>query len=356
MKVGIIGAGFVGAACAKAMLLRGSCQEIVLLDKDVRRIKDDRTGTIRMIRRDRGVANDLSHGELLCSPMQIRDGSYRDMADAAAIVVTAGINEKSGRAIDRGDARGRLLLLEPNAKVYVDIVPKIARFAPSVPILVVTDPPDALADVARRILGTMKLRRKNPILSAGTFLDTLRFRLQIARQLNCHPSAVDALVLGEHGTSQVYVWSSVQVGGERVLDRLKREKRNVARFCSEVEEAVKYANIDIIEGTGASQHGIGVVTARIVEAMLRDERIVAPIGVWLKRYRVTLSVPAVIGRGGVSKKDILTPALTKSEEKALGRSAGKIREALGTLKWKSLLASISRTESRSRTRRSRGPQ
>lgn len=341
MKVGIVGTGFVGAACAKAMLLRGSCREIVLLDKDVRRIKDNSTGKTRTIRRDRGVANDLSHGELLCAPTRIWNGTYRNMADAGVIVITAGINEMSGRAIDRGDVRGRLRLLEPNAKVYVDIVPRIVKFAPGVPILVVTDPPDPLADVARRIIRKMKRTKKQPVLSAGTFLDTLRFRLQIARRFKCHPSSVDALVLGEHGTSQVYVWSSAQVGGERVLDRLKREKRDVGRFRAEVEEAVKYANIDIIEGTGASQHGIGVVTARIVEAILRDERIIAPIGVRLKRYGVTMSVPAVIGRGGVSQKDVLIPALRKSEEKALARSAKQIRDALGTLKWRALLADIS---------------
>lgn len=151
---------------------------------------------------------------------------------------------------------------------------------------------------------------------------------------------VVVVLVGEHGTSQVYVWSSAQVGGERVLSRLKRENRNVRRFRSEVERAVKYANIDIIEGTGASQHGIGIVTARIVEAMIGDERIVAPIGVWLKRYGVTLSVPAVIGRGGVSKGDVLMPALLKSEEMALDRSADRIRDALGTLNWKTLSSKL----------------
>lgn len=309
MKVGIVGVGAVGTACAKAMLLRGSCHEIVLLDLDKRRAL--------------GVEADLSHGEVLCPPTRIRAGGYDELADAAVVVVTAGINEKAGEAIDRGDQQGRLRLLPPNADVYRDVVPQIAAAAPQAPILVVTDPPDPLADVARRLTDS------NPVLSAGTFLDTLRFRLQVARRLGCHPSSVEALVVGEHGTSQVYVWSSARIGGVPVFDLVFAEGRDVANFREEVETAVKYANIDIIEGTGASQHGIGIVTARIVEAMLRDEGLVAPIGVLQPDYGVTLSLPAVIGRGGVSK--VLPPALSAEETEALKASAEAIASALAAL-------------------------
>lgn len=323
MKVGIVGAGAVGAACAKAMLLRSSCHEIVLLDTKVRKIKDEETGQEREIRLDQGVATDLSHGELLCPPTRVNHGDYEDMADAAVIVITAGINEKSGKAIDRGDARGRLLLLPHNAKVYKEVVPEIVRVAPEVPILVVTDPPDPLADIAR------KHGAKNPIISAGTYLDTLRFRLQLGRRLGCHPASVDAIVIGEHGTSQVYVWSSAQIAGRPVLDLAEDQGWEREVFRSEVEEAVKYANIDIIEGTGASQHGIGIVTARIIEAILRDEGLVAPIGVFQPQFKVTLSLPSIIGRSGVSK--ILTPALSAEETEALESSAAAIANALARL-------------------------
>jgi L-lactate dehydrogenase len=309
MKVGIIGVGNVGTACAKAMLLRGCCHEIVLLDLDERRA--------------RGVATDLSHGELLCPPTRIRAGGYEDLSDAAVVVVTAGINEQAGKATDREDTLGRLRLLEPNARAYREIVPQIIAVAPEAPILVVTDPPDPLADVARGLTST------NPVLSAGTLLDTLRFRLQVGRRLGCHPSSVEALVVGEHGTSQVYLWSSARIGGVPVLDLATRQGRDVAAFRTEVENAVKYANIDIIEGTGASQHGIGIVTARIVEAMLRDEGLVAPIGAFQPEYSVTLSLPAVIGQGGVSK--VLTPSMSPEETEALAASAAAIARALAAL-------------------------
>ncbi len=306
MKVGIVGVGAVGTSCAKSMLLRGSCNEIVLLDLNKRRAK--------------GVATDLSHGELLCPPTRVIPGSYKDLTEASIVIVTAGINEQSGKATDRRDKLGRLRLLPHNAGIYNEIIPRIADSSPEAIILVVTDPPDPLAEVAR------KLTKTNPIISSGTYLDTLRFRVQLARRLKCHPSSVDALVLGEHGTSQVYIWSSAQVGGEAILDYVRRRKWDVKRFQSKVENAVKFANINIIKGTGASQHGIGIVTARLVEAILRDERLVAPVGVHQKKYNVTLSLPAIIGNGGVLK--ILAPALSVQESNALAKSANFIKRSL----------------------------
>jgi L-lactate dehydrogenase len=288
------------------MLLRGSCHEIVLLDLDERLA--------------RGVAADLSHGGVLCPPTLVRAGGYEDLKGAAVVAVTAGINERAGAAIDRADELGRLRLLPRNARVYKSVIPRLARVAPRATILVVTDPPDALADVARRYTKT------NRIISTGTFLDTLRFRLQLALRLRCHPSSVDALVVGEHGTSQVYVWSSARVGGEPVLARAAKSGWQAKRFRSEVEKAVKYANIDIIEGTGASRHGIGIVTARLVEAILRDEGLVAPVGVFQPQFSVTLSLPSVIGRRGVSK--VLTPEMSPEETNALARSAEFITQAL----------------------------
>jgi L-lactate dehydrogenase len=306
MKVGIIGVGAVGTSCAKAMLLRGSCHEVVLLDSDERRAE--------------GVAYDLSHGEALCPPTRVRAGGYKDLAGSDVVAITAGINEQAGNAIDREDEQGRLRLLPRNALIYKDVVPRLARVAPRAVVIVVTDPPDPLADIARG------LTRTNPVISSGTFLDTLRFRFQIAGRLGCHPSSVDSLVIGEHGTSQVYVWSSAQVGGVPVLELVSGGKLKKEKFRSEVEEAVKFANIKIIEGTGASQHGIGIVTARLVEAILRDEGLVAPVGVYQHRYSVTLSLPDVIGRGRFTK--VLMPTLSAEESAALANSAKLIAKAL----------------------------
>jgi len=312
MKVGIIGVGFVGTACAKAMLLRGSCHEIVLIDLPER---DHRT---------RGVRNDLSHGGPLCPTARLTVGDYPDLRDASAVVITAGINEKAGEAIEPSDMWGRQRLLPHNAKEYRKIVPRIVGVAPHVPIVVVTDPPDSLADVARHQVDENAGR--NPVISAGTFLDTLRFRIQIAERLECSTSSVHAFVIGEHGKTQVHVWSSASVGGTPVSNLIPPKYASFAAFCSEVEQGVIDANIDIIRATDASQHAIGIVTARIVEAILRDEGLVAPVGTWQDEFKVTLSLPSVIGKEGVRK--VLRRSLSRNEEELLTASKALIAKAL----------------------------
>jgi L-lactate dehydrogenase len=314
MKVGIIGVGSVGTSCAKAMLLRGSCHEIVLLDINQRRAA--------------GVASDLSHGEPMCPATKIMTGGYASLADAKIVVISAGRNEiKNDNAVNRDDPRGRLRLLPDNAEIFEQIIPQVVGHAPRAEILVVTDPPDALADVARGLVADEAMRRR--IVSAGTFLDTLRFRVEIARRVRCHASSVDALVIGEHGTSQVYLWSSARVGGVPVMESVGQAGKGAESFRKEVEEAVTFANIEIIEGTGASQHGIGIVMARIVEAILRDEGLVAPVGTYHDALRVTLSLPSVIDASGVSR--VLSPLLNEREARALDASAAALREALEEL-------------------------
>ena len=318
MKVGVVGVGFVGTACAKAMLLRGSCDEIILIDLPKRE------------QHTKGVRNDLSHGEPLCPGTRLTVGTYEHLNDADVVVITAGLNEKEGDAIDRKDPWGRQRLLPPNAAIYRDVVPQIIAQSPTVPILVVTDPPDTLADVARQEV--INKGARNPILSSGTFLDTLRFRIQIAERLHCSARSVDAYVLGEHGKTQVYAWSSVQVGGIPVSELIPSRYDDVKEFQTDVEAGVIDANIDIIEAADASQHGIGIVTARIVEAILRDEHYVAPVGSWQPEFGVTLSLPSVIGRGGVI--EVLKHSSSEkqsSEYDSLRNSAAYLAEALGRL-------------------------
>jgi L-lactate dehydrogenase len=302
MKVGLIGAGAVARACLLAMVARGSAREIVVVDRTPEHAQ--------------GMVTDLRYGAPLAPPVTLRAGGYADLAGAGLVMVTSGVNEKSGGATDRNDPEGRLKLLAKNAAVYRDIVPRIASHAGDAILLVVTDPPDALADIARPIAGAM------PVLSAGTFLDTLRFRCHIAHRLGVHPASVDALVLGEHGTSSVFVWSSARVGGVPVADLLE----GGADAQSAIEKEVREANIEIIEGIGASQFGIGMVSARIAEVIARDERAVLPIGCLSDDYGVTLSVPVVLGHKGVVRA--LTPTLSPAEAAALRQSASHIRQAL----------------------------
>lgn len=312
MKVGIIGVGFVGTACAKALLLRGSCRSIVLID------------TPERAAHTQGVCNDLSHGAVLCPPTQLDIGSYADLADADAVVITAGINEKAGGATNPKDPWGRLRLLPQNTQVYRTIVPRIIESGCHAPIIVVTDPPDPLADVALDVV--RRLGASNPVLSSGTYLDSVRFRWQLAKRFGCSPASVDAMVLGEHGKSQVYAWSLARVGGRPVADLVAEQSAPFHAFRDEVQNAVRFANIQIINGTGASQHGIGIVTARIVEAILRDEQLVEPIGFFQDDFGLTLSFPARIGARGVAA--LPRPALHEEEMNALNAGAALIKKAV----------------------------
>ena len=150
--------------------------------------------------------------------------------------------------------------------MYQQILPRLASAAPDAVILVLTDPPDPLADVVR----TFGFAH---VLSSGTLLDSLRFRFHLARHLNVDAASVEANVLGEHGTSETFVWSSASISGVPVLDALKLSGESRETFCRQIEHDVRFANIEIIEGNQASQFGIGMVAARIAQAVLRDERI-----------------------------------------------------------------------------------
>jgi L-lactate dehydrogenase len=309
MKIGVIGAGAVGSATLLSLVMRGVACEIVVVDRNRQRAQ--------------GVVADLQYGATLSPAVVLEAGDYPDLTDAVLVIVTAGINEKTGGATDRRDPAGRLRLLTANAEIYREIIPNVVAVAPRALILVVTDPPDPLATLARRLAG------HGGVLSSGTFLDTLRFRFHLARRLKVNPRSVAAQVVGEHGTSQVFLWSSARVAGMPVTAALGEGSENVEQFRRQVEEEVRYANISIIEGTGASQLGIGMATARIVEAVLRDEQAVLPVGSFNPTYGTTLSLPSVLGRAGVSR--VFEPEMSEDERQALQRGATRLREAVARL-------------------------
>jgi L-lactate dehydrogenase len=306
MKIGIIGAGAVGAACAMATVTRGCASELVL----VNRSRD----------RARGMATDMGYGAPLSSTTRVTDGDYSDLAGAALVMITVGVNEKSGGATDRSDPQGRLRLLDKNAEVYRQVIPLINAAAPDAVLLVVTDPPDPLAFLTRELVGHER------VLSTGTLLDSLRFRVHLGRKLNVAPTAIEAQVLGEHGTSQIFHWSGARVGGVLISDALKQSGlMQDEDIRAAVEHEVRYANITIIEGIGASQYGIGMVCARIAEIVLRDERAVVPIGVYNPKLGVTLSLPSVVGRHG--SLQVLEPLLSDDERINLTKSFVTLRKA-----------------------------
>ena len=152
MKIAVIGAGAVGTACAFAVVMRGCASELVLLDRDRKRA--------------RGVVTDLQYGAALSPAVTLIEGDYSDLTGADLVMITAGVNERAGGATDRSDPSGRLRLLDANAAVCREVVPRLVKVAPEAIILVVTDPPDPLADLARQLAG------HDRVLSTGTYLDS----------------------------------------------------------------------------------------------------------------------------------------------------------------------------------------
>jgi L-lactate dehydrogenase len=288
-------------------VVRGSAREIVLVDRTRKRAK--------------AVATDLRYGSPLGPKTTVVDGEYDDLADVGLVLITAGINEKAGGATDRNDPKGRLRLLDTNAEIYRDIVPQIVRAAPGAVLLVVTDPPDPLADVARASAG------HDRVLSTGTFLDSLRFRVHLAEHFDVDANQVEAQVIGEHGVSQVFLWSSARIAGVPISKLIEQRGETLDSVRKQIEADVRYANITIIEGNDASQFGIGIVSARIAEMVLRDERAVIPIGSYNDRFGVTLSLPGIVGRGGVLRT--FEPEMSPEERQALMLGAANLRKSEG---------------------------
>jgi L-lactate dehydrogenase len=168
VKVGVVGVGAVGGATALSLIERGGmCRELVLVDRTTERAN--------------GVATDLRYATPLSPTVDVRAGDYDALADAALVIITAGMNEQAGGATDRSDPQGRRRLLDTNAKVYADIVPKVVAVAPRAVLMVVTDPPDPLADLTRRLAG------HDRVFSTGTLIDSLRFRVHLADRLRVRP-------------------------------------------------------------------------------------------------------------------------------------------------------------------------
>src|SRR6266581_9608773 len=220
VKVAVIGAGTVGAATALSLIERGGmCRQIVVLDRNTDRAN--------------GVATDMRYATPLSPTVDVRAGDYDALAGAALVIITAGVNEKAGGATDRSDRQGRLRLLDTNAKVYAQIVPKVMAVAPQAVLMVVTDPPDPLADLTRQLAG------HDRVFSTGTLIDSLRFRVHVADRLRVQPRDVQAMVVGEHGTSEVLLWSSASVSGIPVLDLLGQDGQPVDMLRRQIENDIR---------------------------------------------------------------------------------------------------------------------
>jgi L-lactate dehydrogenase len=313
MKVGVIGAGQVGATAAYAMVMRGIGREIVLVD-----LNQDRA---------RAEADDISHAVPFAHPLNVHSGAFEDLENCQVVVITAGVAQKQGES--------RLQLMQHNASIYDDLVPDILRFTPNAILLVATNPVDVMTHLTAQIASRYGVPN-NQVIGSGTTLDTARFRTLLGKHLGVDPQHVHGYVLGEHGDSEVLSWSLVTVGGVP-LDEFCRQwdictDEAVKR---EITQQVRQAADTIIQGKGATNYGIGSALARIVEVILRDQRslltVCTPVEHVAGVTDITISLPHLVGGAGILDTIQLPLALDEQEEVALRNSAQVVKTAYSEL-------------------------
>lgn len=304
-KIVIIGAGFVGASLAYSLIQHALVEEIVLID--VNREKAE------------GEVMDLNHSLPFTRPMQVRVGDYRDCDDAAVVVVTAGVAQKPGET--------RLELAGRNIAIYRQILPEIVAGGTEAVLLVATNPLDVMTYAAAK-LSKLPARR---VIGSGTLLDSSRLRFLLSQHCRVDPGNVHAYILGEHGDSEVPIWSATHIAGVP-LDKYCAacEHRCGQLEWDKIFAQVRDAAYEIIRRKGATYYAIGLALVRILGSILRDEHTLLTVSSVLQgEYGlrdVALSVPTIVGRQGVER--VVAVPLTGEEEEGLRRSAGIIRAVI----------------------------
>ena len=307
-KAAVIGCGFVGSTIAYTLMQKGFFSEMVLLDANQPKAE--------------GEAMDISHGLPFSHAMDIYAGSFEDIADAAVVIITAGANQKPGET--------RLDLVHKNAKIMKSIISEIKRVKCEGILLIVSNPVDILTQVALQESGLPKER----VIGSGTVLDTARLKYLISEKLKVDSRNVHAFIAGEHGDSELAVWSCANIYGIS-LDEFAKMKgfTDFKKEKDQIYHAVRDSAYEIIERKGATYYGIGMAAAKIAEAIVRDSHTVVPVSVSLNgEYGLSglcLSIPSMIGRGGAEQ--VLEINFNEEETEKLRQSAEELKNVLKEL-------------------------
>lgn len=310
VRIAIVGTGNVGSTFAYALLLSGLAAEIVLIDAN--RSKAE------------GEAMDLNHTVPFAHPTRVWAGEYDDCAGALITVIAAGTNQKPG-------GETRLALLQRNADIFAQIIPRVVEHNPRGILLIATNPVDILTYASWKMSGLPADR----VIGSGTILDTSRFRYLLSEYFGVDARSVHGYIIGEHGDSEVPVWSLANIAGMRLPE-----------FCSvlgceydpkameNIFEHTRDAAYQIIQRKGATYYAVAAGILRIVEAILRNQNTVLSVSSLVNDYYgigdLCLSLPTVVGRGGVEK--VLHLALDDSEVTKLRRSAEILKSTIDQLK------------------------
>ena len=305
-KVGIIGAGSVGATIAYAAMIRGVARQISLFDIAKSKVHAE--------------VLDLNHGMLFVPPGTVEGSDDIEVLRGSDVVVmTAGAKQSAGQT--------RMDLATANAGICAKLLPEVMRVAPDALLLLITNPVDVITQVALKLTGLPWER----VIGSGTVLDSSRFRYLLARHCRVAVQNVHAYIAGEHGDSEIPLWSSASIGSIPLSQwAVKGHGRLTATDKDEIVHNVKDAAEQIIKGKGATNYAIGLAVTNILEALLHDEQRVLPLSGLLHGFRgledVCLSLPRIVGRKGIEPP--LPIPMTVDEEAGLHESAERIRSVV----------------------------
>jgi len=304
-KVSIIGAGFVGSTTAYAILMDKLSDEIVLVD-----INNDKA---------EAEALDLSHSAPFIGDIKITFGDYKATEGSDIVIITAGAQPKYGET--------RLDVVQKSIKMYQDMIPKIVQYNKDAILLVVGNPVDILTYYTYKVSGFPKER----VIGSGTVLDSSRFRYLLAKHMGVKYSEIQGMVIGEHGDSQVPLWSNVTAYGINVEEYACA---NNVCLTEEDKETIHKATVDgafeVIRGKGYTNFAVASAIARIVKAIFEDENSVLPVGaLYQGQYGIDdvyMAAPALVGWEGV--RSIINVKLSEEEEEGLRKSAKALDDIL----------------------------
>ena len=308
MKVGIIGSGMVGSTSAYAIMLRKAASDIVLVDVDHKRAVAE--------------AQDIQHAVPFVHSTDVFAGGYEDLAGAKIVVIAAGASQKPGET--------RMALMQRNASIMRDIISNVVKYNPQPIFLIATNPVDVITHICVQIGKEFNIPASR-IIGSGTTLDTARFRTLLGNLTGVDSQHVHAHVLGEHGDSEVLVWSNIDIGGVPLNDFIaSRKVKFDENIKNEIDHGVRNAAYKIIDGKGSTYYGIGGAIAKLVEVINRDNRAVLTVSTFMEEVEgiknVTLSLPHLIGGDG--DLGVLPVRLNEEERKLLKNSALVIREKI----------------------------
>jgi len=311
MKIGIVGSGMVGATAAYALVMQGIGREIVLVDLDLKRAQAE--------------ADDIYHAVPFAEPLEINAGDYPILKGCRVVIIAAGVGQKSGET--------RIELLGRNADVFRQVVPSVLEHAPDAVLVVATNPVDVMTHITAKIASEHDVPSSR-IIGSGTTLDTARFRTLLGRELGVDSHHVHTYVIGEHGDSEVLTWSLTTVANIPLKDFCRQRGIDLNDDVrAKIDNNVRRAAYNIIDGKGATYYGIGSALAKICDVILHDQRsimtVCTPQPEIASVEDVTVAMPHMIGGDGII--DSFPLPLSDKEQSKLHDSASLIRGLLDDL-------------------------